>query len=266
MRKLLALLRVSWLTALSYRVNMFFSILSLLGTIIPIYYVTQGLQGMMAAKLTGQGGQYLAFVLAGTLGLYVLSPAVTALSSSLASGAQTGTLEALLSTPTRASTIAAGLSTYQVIWAVMRVIVVLVAAVILGARISWTHLPQGIALLLLIFLAYLPIGILAGAMQLAFRTTGPLPTATIVLSTLLGGVYYPTSSLPSFVQPFAALVPLTPGLRAFRHVLLDGGTLASVAPDALALLAVTVVLTGASVVAFSASLRHARRAGTLAQY
>jgi hypothetical protein len=64
----------------------------------------------------------------------------------------------------------------------------------------------------------------------------------------------------------SAVVPLTYGLRALRSVLLDGTSLAQVAPDLAVLAAMTVGLFAVSSLAFAAALRHVKRAGGLSQY
>ena len=61
-------------------------------------------------------------------------------------------------------------------------------------------------------------------------------------------------------------MPLSYGLRALRRTLLDGAPLAASARDLTVLAASTAVLLTASLIAFSLALRHAKHAGTLAQY
>ncbi len=86
------------------------------------------------------------------------------------------------------------------------------------------------------------------------------------MSILLGGVYYPTKVIPSWIEYIADWVPLTYGLRALRRLLLEGASFSSVLPDVLTLTAFGLALSSASVVAFAIALRYAKRSGTLAQY
>jgi ABC-2 type transport system permease protein len=139
-------------------------------------------------------------------------------------------------------------------------------AVLLGVRLSAAH--SGIALLILalIVMAYFGIGLMAAAMVLAFRTTGPLPQVVLLLSGLLGGVYYPTSVIPSWIQSLSSVVPLTYGLRALRRVWLDGLALREVIPDVVTLAGMAIALLALGVAVFATGMRYARRAGTLAQY
>ena len=121
-----------------------------------------------------------------------------------------------------------------------------------------TGLPA-LGILLLIAVAYIPFASLAASAILAFRTAGPFATAVLTVSSLLGGVYYPTQVVPSWLHQVSAFVPLTYGLRALRRTILEQASFATIAPDLIALL-FAVVLFGVSFLAFSWALRYARRA------
>jgi ABC-type multidrug transport system permease subunit len=88
----------------------------------------------------------------------------------------------------------------------------------------------------------------------------------LVLSGFLGGVYYPTHVIPSWLQNVSAFLPLTYGLRALRQTLLEGLPLRAVLPDVLVLVAFVALLFLVGAFAFRQALRYARRTGTLAQY
>jgi len=120
--------------------------------------------------------------------------------------------------------------------------------------------------LLLVILAYVPIGLLCAALMLVFRTTGPLPNLVILLSSLLGGVYYPTHVVPSWLKEVSTFIPLAYGLRALRRVLLDGLPLAAVAGDLGVLVGWTAVLLTVSWYVLGRALQYARSTGTLGQY
>lgn len=265
-RGAVALTRAGWRSGLSYRVRTLISVASILVTVLVVYFVSSALQPTMAASIRDQGGVYFGFLIMGMVTYSLVGWAVHELPNSLGSGIRTGTLEALFATPTRLPELLAGLTGYGLLWTVFRNGVLLGAALVLGMGISWSHVATGAAVLFLIVLAYVPIGLLAGASVVAFRTSGPLPEIVTTGSALLGGVYYPTHVIPSWIQHLSGVIPLTYGLRALRETLLEGRSLYAVRGDLLALLAFLVVLSLVGVVAFVAALRYARRSGTLAQY
>jgi ABC-2 type transport system permease protein len=266
MRKVLAMMRANWIAASSYKVNMVWSLIALLASVIPVYYVTRAFQPMMADKIQNEGGQFFGFVLVGQVAFTLLTAAVTALPGAISGGISSGTLELLLSTPTRLPTLFAGMVGYTFTWTSVRCLLLLTAGWVLGATIAWEKVPIAVVILAMIVLTYMSAGVVIAAMILAFRFTGPIAQGVLVSSVLLGGVYYPTKVIPSWIQTISDFIPLTYGLRALRGTLLEGAPLAAVLPDVGILLAFCAVLLSLSSMAFLAALRYSKRMGTLSQY
>jgi len=139
---------------------------------------------------------------------------------------------------------------------------------ILGLHLSLAASFSGILILVMIVLAHIPFALMAASLVLAFRTTGQIPNIVMIASGLLGGVYWSMSAkiIPPWVHALGAYVPLAPGLRALRQTLLNGASLATVAPDLTLLLGFIVMLNAVGFLMFIEALRYARRTGTLAQY
>jgi ABC-2 type transport system permease protein len=266
MHKVWALIRSSWLAASSYKLGFLMSFGSLVLSVVPIFFVTRALQTTMANVIRGQGDQYFAFLVVGLIALNLVSATIYALPGGLQTATSTGTLEALLATPTSVSALLVGLSGYEVLLAVVRGIVMLIAAGFLGAHVAWGQLGASIPIILLVVLAHLPIAVVTAAMVLAFRTRGPLPQLVLLASSFLGGVYYPTTVIPGWIESVSAFLPLTYGLTALRAVLLEGRSITTVWRDLAILVVFTATALLASGVAFRAALRYARRVGNLAQY
>ncbi len=268
MRKTIALVRAGFLTAASYRLSIVVSFAMLAFQAVPTFYIGHILQPFMGPSIQSEGKDYFGFLLVGTVAYLFLAAAVDALPRALDSGIYTGTLEALFTTPTPLAVLLAGLTGHEMIMTMLRAGVFLVVGSALGARVAWSHLPAASLIILLIVLAYYPIGVLAGALIVAFRRAGPLQTVVVVFSGLLGGVSYSTTmqQIPSWIQRLSTFVPLTYGLRALRRVLLEGRPLADVASDLSRLAALGLALFILGAYCFSLALRHARRSGSLAQY
>jgi ABC-2 type transport system permease protein len=265
-RRAIAITRASWLTALSYRVETFFSFFAVVIAIVPLYLVSHALQPMMSNVIKGEAPHYFGFLVIGLSANGFVGFAINALHGALSSEISSGSFEALVSTPTRLPALLSGLVGQQFGMTALRQSVVLTLACVLGARLVWSGAPAALGILALTIFAYLPFGILAAALVLAFRTTGPFPGLLVTASTLFGGVYYPTSVIPSWLERFSALVPLAYGLRALRRTLLDGAAVSASAGDIVTLAATAVVLLAVSLIVFSYALRYAKHVGTLAQY
>jgi ABC-2 type transport system permease protein len=266
MRAILSLIRASWLVASSYRLGMIFSIVGLVLTVIPTYFVANALQPVLANAIQNEGKQYFSFVMIGAIAATFLPIAIHGLPSAIASGLNSGTLESIWGTPATIPQAMVGLTGYGFLWNGIRALLTITAASLLGARIDWSHAPAAALILALTILSYVPFGLIAAAMVLAFRTTGPIPQAILVVSTLFGGVYFPTHVIPSWLERVSAFVPLSYGLRALRRVFLEGLPLTAVWGDLLMLLAMNIVLLSLGVLVFNRAFHYARRAGTLGQY
>ena len=268
MKAILAFMRASWLTASSYRVSMVLSLVGVVGSIIPVFFIAKALQPVMSNAIHGEGDQYFAFLLVGSLTFLFIPLAVSALPSTITGSITSGTLEAVLGTPTSMPVMLMGMMSYSFAWTAIRAGLMLVAGWFLGASISWSQLPAATLVLLLIVVSYIPVGLVAAALYLAFRTSGPLGTAVLILSSLLGGVYYPTRVIPSWLEHVSGAIPLTYGLRALRRVLLNGASISdgAVASDVGVLIAMTFVMFVVAAWLFSAAMRYARRTGSLSYY
>lgn len=266
MRKTLALIRASWLTSLSYRLETFFSFLSLLAGMVPLYLISKALQPMMSNVIASEAPEYFGFVLIGLLSFTFVQASVSSLHGALGGEISSGSLEALLATPTPLIWLLLGMVGQSFSMTIIRTVYCMIFATAFGTHFIWSGLPTALLALLLIILVYLPFGIIAAALVLAFRTTGPFPAAVTTFSGLLGGVYYPSHVVPSWLEGVSALVPLTYGLRAVRRSILDGAPFSASASDLLLLLTAAAVMLTISLSVFVAALRYAKRMGTLAQY
>jgi ABC-2 type transport system permease protein len=265
-RAAIELTRASWRTSKSYRLSFALSFVSLVVTIIPVYFVANALQPFMASVIAEEAREYFGFVLLGTVVLAIVSPALSSFASAVSGGLSSGFFEALLVTPTPLPALLAGQAGYAFLWALARVGLLIVAALALGVDVHWLRLPEAMLALTLAIASYSGLGLLAAAMVVSFRTTAAIPQAVLVLSTVLGGVYFPTSVLPPAIAPIADWVPLTPALRAFRQTLLMGYPLTGVAGDLVSASVIAAVCLTVGMIAVRWAFAYARRAGSLAQY
>ena len=266
MRKWLAFVRRDALVAASYRANLVMSLASLIVVVVPLFFIAPALQPLIGDEIRAEGGQYFAFVVAGMATYQFVSVAVIAIPSAIGTGIRNGTFEALLAAPVRLSTLLLGMAGYPFLWAALRACALLSAATLLGADFALSRLLVAVPIWAAVTLAYLPFGIAAAALLLVIRTAGPLPSAVLVASMFLGGVYYPTHVIPSWLELVSHAVPLTYGLRALRRALAPGVPLGALWIDLGALALLAVLSFAASVLLFRRALSHARHTGSLARY
>jgi len=168
-RAALELTRASWRTAKSYRVSFVVSFISLLVTIIPVYFVASALQPFMASIIAEEAREYFGFVLLGTVLLTVVSTALTSFAASVSGGLSSGFFEALLATPTPLPALLIGQTGYAFAWALGRMILLMTAGLLLGVEVQWARLPEALLLFGLVVAAYVGIGLLAAGFVVSFR-------------------------------------------------------------------------------------------------
>ena len=91
----------------------------------------------------------------------------------------------------------------------------------------------------------------------------PINMAFSGISKLFGGVFFPVTILPPFLQSFSAVLPITYALTAMRKAILLGASPAELIPECLVLILFSVVLIPAGLICFRAALRKAKKDGSL---
>ena len=91
-----ALTLASWHQAKSYRLALVMQVGGLVFTVIPIYFISTALQGMMANTIASESKQYFSFILVGSIGWMFVTSALTTLQGAIASGISSGYFESLL--------------------------------------------------------------------------------------------------------------------------------------------------------------------------
>src|SRR5208282_4190135 len=112
-------------------------------------------------------------------------------------------------------------------------------------------------------LSFSGLGIFSSAYLLLFKRGNPAKWFFLGVSSVVGGMLFPVSILPAWLQVVARLNPVTYALDAMRAALLDGAGLPAIAHPLLILLLFALALLPASILAFSLALRRTKANGTL---
>lgn len=263
---IVALLKASFLTASSYRVRFVQALVTSLITVIPVFFVARALQPMMGPTIQAEGKDFFAFLVVGFVVMSFVVMCVDSLPSQVSGDINNGFFEALLGAPVGTPSILVGMVAYPVLFTVLRGAIMLALAAALGVHVSLARLPEVALVVALLAVAHFGVSLVATGLMVAFRTTLSIPQVVIAASGFLGGVYWPTSVIPSWVHEVSEFVPLTYGLRAIRQAVLEGRALPQLADDVLTLAAFAGCLMSLGILAMSLALAHARRRGTLSQY
>jgi len=115
-------------------------------------------------------------------------------------------------------------------------------------------------------LAFSGLGVLSASYLLVFKRGNPVNWAILGLSSVVGGMMYPISVLPKWLQYVARLIPVTYSLEGMRAALLGRATMRELLPSLAALLIYAAVLLPISFMVFSWALRRTKITGTLTHF
>lgn len=213
------------------------------------------------------GGNYFAFVIIGVAFFSYLDVAISGLSKTIREGQTLGTLEALLVTQTDISTIIISSSLYSFILATVRIGIYLVFSVmVFGLRIGQANVVSALIMLILTVISFSSLGIISASFIMVLKRGDPITWVITGTSALLGGVYYPISVLPDWLQFVSHLLPITYSLEGLRMAILQGYTLGELLPNIVALLVFSIIMLPLSFTIFNYAIKIAKRDGSLAQY
>ncbi len=266
-RRLSAFLVRDFYSETSYRVSFLLGLGGILFRVLIFYFLAQLINPSAAPLLGAYGGDYFAFVLIGiALGGY-FSTGLTGFAAALRQAQTTGTLEAMMMTPTAVPLLIVGSSLWSYTYTTFRVLVyLLIGVLLLDLNLAQANVLGALLSLLLGIIAFASIGIMAASVIMVIKRGDPITALLSNLANLVGGVYYPIEILPAWLQWLAQLLPITYALRAMRLALLSGAGWGELAPDLLALLLFCLLLFPLSLLLFHYAVEQARADGSLTHY
>jgi ABC-2 type transport system permease protein len=266
LRTLFAFIRRDFLIEVSYRTSFILQAFGIFFSVLIWYFVSRVVQAHPATSGL-EGVDYFAYVLLGLALLHYLSSALMSFGSKVRGEQMTGTLEAMLLTPTSIGTIVLGSSLWDFLLTSIKVVVYLaVGRLFFGVVIHLESLLPALLVVALTVLAFSGIGILSAAFVLYLKRGDPITYLVASGSALVGGVFYPPENMPEWLGVWSRLLPITYALRALRRALLRGSRFSELLPDIQALLLFVAVLLPFGILAFRFAVRRARQEGSLVQY
>jgi ABC-2 type transport system permease protein len=228
------------------------------------YYVARFVDTPALQHALPQGGSYFAFSLVGFVFLDYLNAALDTFDRGLEESRDTGTLEHLLITQTSLPVFVAGSAIYPFVATTLRIVIYVAwAAALFGFPWQAANWLAVSAVLLVTLLAFAGLGILSASYLLLFKRGNPAKWFFLGVSSVAGGMLFPVSILPDWLQLVARLNPVTYGLEAMRASLLGGAGVRVLWRPLVILLLFAAVLLPVSVSVFAWSLRRTKITGTL---
>lgn len=249
--------------ALSYPGNFALSWASILVEVVVAWYISK-----LVPRSVDSGGvvmSYFQYLAINSAFLRFQTLALNSFAEAIRDAQLTGTLEMLLATPTHLPTLVLSSALWSFTLTIVQTAVFLAVALPFGLDLSRVDGLTAVAFLILTMLAVSPLGVLAAALSMVIKKTGPVEWISNASAMLFGGVYIPLAKLPVALQLIGWCLPITHALNGFRAAS-AGVSLRQAAPDALWLLCAAIVLMPLSLWLFGRAVRKARVDGTLSMY
>ena len=244
---------------LAFLLDLLFGIANLL-----VYYFISHTLSVGANSDLGSAPSYFAFALVGIAITNVIGAASTGLAYRIREEQFTGTLEALLVQPISLNELSTGLAGYPFLFSMARAaFYILVGGGLLGVSFANADWLGFVVMLLCSALAFGSLGIMLGGVILVVKRGEALVGVTMYALGILGGAFFPLSTLPSWLEPIANILPTHFAFHGLRSAIFLGGDWAR---DALILFLFGALAFPLANYFVRRAVDHTRSAGTLNQY
>ena len=255
-----------FLVARSYRIGFIMTLGGTIGSVLIFYFLSRAIGASVGASVAVYGSDYFGFVVIGIAFTQVVTVGLGAIGGSVRQGQVTGTLELMLISPTRASTALVSSGLYSHISAAGTIAVYLLFGVVLGLRFDHANLPIALVAFVLLVISCNALGLIGAAAVLVLKQGNPVNWIVSGASLVLGGVFYPTSSLPDALQVVSQVLPITHALEILRRSLLLGEGLDTLWPHLLALTVLVAIYLPVGLWVCHLAVDRAREDGSLAEF
>jgi ABC-2 type transport system permease protein len=268
-RRIYAFIARDFRLFVSYRMQFFLRILSILTVVTTLFFISKIFAGFTDPRYS-QWRDPLASWLTGLAVLNYFMTGFSSLANSIRQEQVQGTLESVLLTPINLPTVIVASSAWDFLETTFFSFLYL-----FFGRVFFNVHYRGSFFLALVFLllttlVLASLGILSASFAMVFKRGDPFGMFLGAGSALFSGVFFPTQLLRDYAGPklgnVSLILPATYGLDGIRQVLIEGHGLMQVKDPLITLLIFLVLLLPFSLWVFGRAVRRAKREGSLIQY
>jgi ABC-2 type transport system permease protein len=208
---------------------------------------------------------YFSYVVLNFAFMLLLNGAVQAVATAVRRDQLTGTLEAILATPTTLGQVVLGSTLWPVTFCAIQAAFYIFCGFALGMRVGRFDAPAFVAVLILSMICMTAIGALGAAVVVRYKQNPPSSLLVGGAATMLSGALFPVALLPPALRAVSWALPLTHALNGLRGATAGEG-IAALGPELVWLAAATLLLMPISLAVFTRAITAARKDGTLASY
>ena len=268
-RRIFAFVARDFRLYVSYRMQFFLRILSVLAVVTTLFFMSKIFSGFTDPQFS-QWGNPLATWLTGLAVLNYFMTGFSSFANSIRQEQTQGTLESVLLTPINLPTVIVASSAWHFLETTFFSFLYLFFGRVLFGVQYRGNIALAVLLLLLTTWVLACLGILSASFAMVFKRGDPFAVFLGIGSALFSGVFFPTQLLTQYagekLGKISLILPATHGLQGIRQVLIEGHGLSQVMHPIIVLLCFLVVLLPFSVWVFGRAVKRAKREGSLIQF
>jgi ABC-2 type transport system permease protein len=261
-RAFLAVMRRDLYIYMSYRTRLASQALTVVFSLTLFYYVSR----LVNVSGFGSHNAYFGFVVVG-LALVSVMYSCFSIPELVRQELVAGTFDRLLLSPFGAIRSVIAMTLFPMLYSfVVAAITLAVGCLLYGLKLQWSTAPLSIPVMVLVLLAFLPFGLLFAALTLVVKQGNVGTSWVIALLSIIGGLYFPVTLLPHWMQVASKLQPFTAATDVLRHLLVGSSLGGEVGPALLKLVGFAAVCLPISIWILARAVRIGQRRGTIIEY
>jgi ABC-2 type transport system permease protein len=266
-QKFLAFLRRDLRTARTYRFSFVVQLFGIASGLWMYFFLGRMVGDRLTPALAAYGSSFFSFVLVGVAFWGLLAKAMLGTLNAIQSEQRSGTMEALLVTPTRPwLLILGGLALPLILGAVELLLYLAGGALFFHVDLTQANWPAVLLLLTLTVAHGAALGLFIASFIIVVKRGDSIALLPVSVLGLLIGIFYPVEVLPAPLQLLSNLIPLTYALRGMRQALFRSASLGSLWIEISVMALSTAVLAALAAWVLNRALGYARIEGSLARF
>lgn len=268
LRKIYVFIKRDFLMMVTYKFAMLFNYVQMIMNLFLFVLFARmfGDRTLTVLESYGGGGDYISYILVGTIGWGYIWSAMGAASGSIQQEMVRGTFEPIFLTPTSPFVIVIAYTIWGLFLGTLSMMFFLsFGIVVFDVQITGNAL-AAIVLMSLSVVMMVGMGLIVAGLNVFLKQVGSLVSVVQGISMFLCGVYFPIEVLPQIIQPAAKVLPFYYSMMGLRAALSENATFSQITMYFWILLVMAVVSMVIGVYLFNMGLDRARKEGTLAYY
>jgi ABC-2 type transport system permease protein len=257
-----AVLRRDLSIYMSYRTRLVSQMLTSIFSLTLFYYVSR----LVHVSGFGSPSSYFGFVVVGISMVSVMYSCFS-IPELLRQELVAGTFDRLLLSPFGAVRSLMAMTLFPLMYSFVTAAITLgLGCAIFGLQLHWSTVPLSVPAMALALTAFLPFGLLFAALTVLVKQGTVGTSWVIALLSIIGGLYFPVTLLPHWVQTAAKVQPFTAATSVLRHLLVNSSIGEATGSSLLKLTLFALVLVPASTYVLARAIRIGQSRGTIIEY